>query len=326
MLPRSRLLSIALVGLGAIVLSVGLVLPIWFPASDALPRSISGWTVRVTDPQARVGQEVVPVTQQLHVDLQPSGADDVLVRVGRTVMRDTPGVPDGERLVDAQVVSYRMDRASGEALGSATWSTVLATPPRQEGMGGVWLKFPADTHAQEYGVFDEVTRKAVLAKPVGEDTLDGRTVLRFQQTVPDTIIVEPESDEPTSGLGPRPEVALNAAGDPAAEADAQGLPVEHYQAQREIFVEPATGIIINEKVRSHRWMEFPDGSKQTVLAFQGEFPESTREEMWQLVEMFPNIHARALVATVLQWLGGLLLVVGAVTVFVGVRRPRAVRP
>lgn len=320
MLPRSRLAPIFLVGLGALLLSIGLVLPMWFPDDDRLPASIDGWTVRLVDDHARVGFDTVGVTEQVHVSFQPSGDDDVLARVGRSVVRQGQG-PELERLVDAEVVSFRMNRVSGAAMGPATWSTMLATPPRQEGMGGVWLKFPAQTTAQEYGVFDDVTREAVLAKPAGSSVVDGRTVYHFMQTVPDTVVVEPEMQEPASGLGPRPEVALNPAGDPVKEATDQGLPVEHYQATKIFDVDAQTGIIVNQQVRSHRWTEFSDGTRQTVLAFDGQYPAEDTAKMWELVHMFPDVSERMWASRVLMGVGALAVVVGFVTTVTGVRRP-----
>ncbi|WP_169836015.1 DUF3068 domain-containing protein [Corynebacterium aquilae] len=321
MLPRSRLAPIALVGLGALLLSVGFVLPMFFPADNRLPADLHGWTYRLTDPHAQVGDEQQGVYRQVHVDFTPSDDDEVLARVGSATMRMGDG-PELERLLDAEVVSFRMDRLSGEAVGSATWATDLASPPRQQGMGGLWLKFPADTQPRSYGVFDPVTHQAILARFVGEDNVNGRRVYSFVQTVPNTVVVAPPEKEPSSGLGPRPEVLLDPAGDAVQGVIASGAPVERYQATRELEVDAATGVIVDMRVRANNWLEMPDGSRQPLLAFQGGFSDEDREAMWDVVRRFPSTTVIDDSSIVLLVLGSLSLVVGAATTVVGLRRPR----
>ena len=186
MLPKSRIFSVLLLGLGVALIAAGIVAPAFLDYSPRLPLNLKNSTWTLHDDSADSQQLSKdgttpysgPMTYQINMDIQePSDDEKATVRIGETRMRG-----EGEGLNDlsqAQVWTYPVDRLSGEAAGEASLSHTLATPSDKVTVDGYWLKFPAGAEKTNYPVFDPTLRKAVDAVFEEETTMDGRTVYRL---------------------------------------------------------------------------------------------------------------------------------------------------
>ena len=152
MLSTSRILSVLLLGLGVALLVAGLVVPRFIHADGRMPLdpAATTWTLRddgaqtrlMTDPDGRVLE--APVTRQLHLEVQnPADGDEATVRIGDTFLRESRQ-EELDRLISAQVWSYRLDRLDGSATSPATLTDQIGSPGLQVDVEGVWLKFPTD--------------------------------------------------------------------------------------------------------------------------------------------------------------------------------------
>ncbi|MDK6259881.1 MULTISPECIES: DUF3068 domain-containing protein [Corynebacterium] len=231
MLPKSRVVSALLVGLGVALLVAGLLAPRLLPADARLPLDIGQqtWTVHddsartrlMTDPDGRVLDS--PVSRQYHLTLEePSDDDTVSVRVGSTLSRDSLQ-DDADRLITAGVWNWRMDRLSGRPEGAALLSDQLASPTTEVDMGGVWLKFPADAQQTTYDVFDETLREAHPAEFQEELEIDGREVYRYHQVIEPANVRERYAGVFNETRLPAPEPpAAPAEGEPAEGETPEG--------------------------------------------------------------------------------------------------------
>ena len=146
MLPKSRIFSVLLLGLGVALIAAGIVAPAFLDYSPRLPLNLKNSTWTLHDDSAdsqqlsKDGTQPYsgPMTYQINMDIQePSDEENATVRIGETRMRG-----EGEGLNDlsqAQVWTYPVDRLSGEAAGEATLSHTLATPSDTVTVDGYWL-------------------------------------------------------------------------------------------------------------------------------------------------------------------------------------------
>lgn len=122
MLPKSRIFSALTVGLGVMLLVWGFLAPQFLHFDGRMPLDLRNTTVTLQDEQAQTlvrqqGKVVtVPVTRQYHAEfMDPVDANSVTTRLGVTTMRDS-NQDELDRLIDATVWSYRLDRYTGQAL------------------------------------------------------------------------------------------------------------------------------------------------------------------------------------------------------------------
>lgn len=246
MLPKTRIVSALLVGLGLALVVAGLIAPRFLNGDARFPLNLENTTWTLHDPEATVGEAkddgtakdvTVPLTRQLHMTVQNPATDKaVALRVGDSLLRGDKG-SDFENLVTAATWSMEVDRKTGRFDAPARVSTVMALPEESVDIDGVWLKFPSDVQKENYPVFDPTLRAAVDAEFTGESQLAGRTVYTFTQTIPDTNVAELYPGEQNSLMVPGPDGEAKKA-------------FKHHAAEREITVDQITGLVvgINEKV------------------------------------------------------------------------------
>lgn len=296
MLPRSRVFSALLVGLGVALMVAGLLTPRLIHADPRIPLEPADTTLRLVDPEAKTrllsdGRVLTsPVTRQIHVQLQdPASADHVTENVGVSLLRDSYQ-EDRDRLISAAVWNMNLDRASAEIQEPLTVRDQLVGPSTSapEALGALWLHFPLNPEKRAYEVLDDTLRAPVTAEFIGEDEVDGRQVMHYRQNIAAQNVHDHYQNFFTS-----------------TEIDGEELFLFH-SGTRDFYVDAATGVIINIEEDIHDFYGTTAAQpREDVLRFHGQLDE---DAVAQRVA-----HAAALLKaeTVKAWGWG-LLALGAV--------------
>ncbi|MDR7328486.1 DUF3068 domain-containing protein [Corynebacterium guangdongense] len=312
MLPKSRIFSATLVGLGVALVAGGAAAPAFLNYDGRLPLDLGNttWTLRDDSASTRLitdGRVLeVPVTRQLHLDVQQPATQDVAgVRIGSTWMRDS-FQDEQERLIEASTWSYTMDRVSGQAQTPATLAHTIGMPPEEVDVDGVWLKFPSDAEQTTYDVFDETLRQARPATYIDSQEREGRTIHHYRQVIEPTNVAELHD-------------GLFVAG----EIDGRPAPLFH-SVTRDLYVDQISGVVIDAEVAVDDYYAFTaEGpERQTVLTFEGERDEA---QVAAALAEVKDIHGQA-TARLIQWavigVGVLLALAGLIGAFATGARTR----
>jgi hypothetical protein len=198
---------------------------------------------------------------------------------------------DGQ-LVQATVDRVATDRRTAEAV-NCCGEAVNSVPTRHSGLS---YKFPFDTQKQDYQFWDANAKKAVPAKYVSEETVQGLTTYKFISEVPATQIQTLE-------------VPGSLVGESAPSVQA---PV-YYDDVRTVWVEPKTGVIVKGSEQNKTTLRNSAGQdKTTVLQFDLTFNNDSQRSQAQLAR--DNIGKIDLLTT---WLPLIGLLVGIVLIIAG---------
>jgi hypothetical protein len=198
---------------------------------------------------------------------------------------------DGQ-LVRATVDRVATDRRTAEAV-NCCGEAVDSVPTRHS---GVSYKFPFDTQKRDYQFWDSNAKRAVPARYVSEETVQGLTTYKFMSRIPATQIQTQEV--PGSLVGEST---------PSVQA-----PV-FYADTRTVWVEPKTGVIVKGSEQNLTTLRDSAGQDKTVvLQFDLTFNEDTQRSQAQLAR--DNIGKIDLVTT---WLPLIGLLVGIVLIIAG---------
>jgi len=198
---------------------------------------------------------------------------------------------DGQ-LVQATVDRVATDRRTAEAV-NCCGEAVNSVPTRHSGLS---YKFPFDTQKQDYQFWDANVKKAVPAKYVSEETVQGLTTYKFISEVPATQIQTLE-------------VPGSLVGESAPSVQA---PV-YYDDVRTVWVEPKTGVIVKGSEQNKTTLRNSAGQdKTTVLQFDLTFNNDSQRSQAQLAR--DNIGKIDLLTT---WLPLIGLLVGIVLIIAG---------
>ena len=296
-MPKKVVAGWILLLLGSFLLTTALLL--WFYAPSRAERTpldvnsftyLTGQAKKLNPATGKV--EDVPVTVMSRTQVDPKKSDgDVVVFVNYTCVNvDRNNPPDclrdnDDRLITNSIDVFAADRHTGIATNDSKY-----VGPDVTDHHGLVNKFPFNTQRKDYPYWDTLLNKAVTASYVRTTSLDGLNVYQFKIQVPPT----------------KAKIA----------GDIEGT----YQTQKDIFVEPRTGAIIDQ--RQHEIRLLPDGS--TVLDMQLRFTDSTVKQ--GVSDAKDNIDRLDLVG---KWapiaasiLGVLLLLIGALMVWAGRRDAR----
>lgn len=191
MLPKARIFSALLLGLGVALIVWGLIAPRFVHADGRLPVDLGDTTYSLTDesaqtrlnsdPHGRVLE--VPVTHQIHFQVvDPVDAEHATLRVGDSFMRES-FQQEQDRLISAAISSLRVDRLSGDIVSSVVLSEQLASPPATFEAEGIYLKFPTDAQETTYQVLDPALRGTRPADFIESTEIDGREVMHYRQVI-----------------------------------------------------------------------------------------------------------------------------------------------
>lgn len=308
MLPKSRILSAFLVGLGLALVAAGLVAPAFLNGDARFPLNLDKTTWTLKDPAAQVGEDTTAVTRQLHMTVQNPATDEVAaLRIGDTVRREDKA-DDLENLISAATWSLEMDRKTGEFVAPAKLSTVMVMPEEVVPVEGVWLKFPSDVQQQDYEVFEPTLRKAVPAVFTGEGEIGERKVYTFTQEVA-PVNVATLYAAMANTITTSPE-------------QGGGQAFLHHEASRTFTVDQVTGLVVGMTERVSDYYVDREGNRvRDVVSYDAVMDEAQQVGLAeQLTDVTQAISQT--VTWVVLGVGGALVLLGLVGAF----RPGGGRP
>ncbi|MBK4145284.1 DUF3068 domain-containing protein [Corynebacterium macginleyi] len=306
MLPKSRIFSVLLLGLGVALVVAGVAAPAFLDFSPRLPLELKNTTWTLKDESA--DSQVVnkdgmspysgPMTYQINASIQePSNEDTATLRIGETRLRgDGQGLDDLSR---AQVWTYPIDRLSGEAEGEASLSHTLASPEEKVSIDGYWLKFPANAEKTNYPVFDPTLRKAVDGVFEEETEVEGRTVYRYHQEIEPTNVAQLYAADGNTTSFPK-------------EDGGQEPGYLMHSGSRDFYVDQATGLVVGMEMDIDDYYADREGvGREPAFVFNGSSSEEARVALLEEAKTFPRNH----VAEIVRWV---VLGIGIVLTFIGV--------
>ncbi|MBK4174835.1 DUF3068 domain-containing protein [Corynebacterium macginleyi] len=306
MLPKSRIFSVLLLGLGVALVVAGVAASAFLDFSPRLPLELKNTTWTLKDESA--DSQVVnkdgmspysgPMTYQINASIQePSNEDTATLRIGETRLRgDGQGLDDLSR---AQVWTYPIDRLSGEAEGEASLSHTLASPEEKVSIDGYWLKFPANAEKTNYPVFDPTLRKAVDAVFEEETEVEGRTVYRYHQEIEPTNVAQLYAADGNTTSFPK-------------EDGGQEPGYLMHSGSRDFYVDQATGLVVGMEMDIDDYYADREGvGREPAFVFNGSSSEGARVALLEEAKTFPRNH----VAEIVRWV---VLGIGIVLTFIGV--------
>lgn len=311
MLPKSRIFSALLVGLGLALVAAGLIAPRFLDANSRMPLDSGNttWTLEDSDGAALIHDEQGtrpyqgPLTYQLHMAVQePSGKDVATLRIGETTVRagsaDEAALADVNNLVGAQVWTYSIDRVTGAAASPANINHTIATPASEAQVPGYWLKFPADAEKTNYPVFDPYIRDAVDAVFEEELEIDGRTIYRYHQAVEPTNVA-------TKFAG-----AFNTSRTETEGGDSEQTYLYH-SATRDYFVDQATGALVAMEVSIDDYYGDREGNRtEDAFVFEAATSDDDRAAFIAQAADLPAPGTLTTIAWVVVGAGALLTLLG----------------
>src|ERR1700761_3247121 len=155
--------------------------------------------------------------------------------------------PQRHNVINSVYQRYAFDRRTGQLSMCCGASVNDSTSVHQSGIGLFW---PIATRKQTYSVFDNNSMKACPAAYTGEAKDTGVQTYEFVQHVPATL-VDQMTGVPTSLLGipgPSQNVVAN----------------RYYQATNTFWVDPRTGVLVDEEVKGQSYLTGPDGQGKLV--------------------------------------------------------------
>jgi len=192
---------------------------------------------------------------------QRSGVE---VRAGRDVIGD-PRAPDAGPDVAVWTASLLITDEQGALVGVTEDRVCLdrhtaqaVQPCASERLNGdnrvrhsgLSYTFPFGVEQRDYELFDTTAQRPFPARFQGEEQIEGTTVYRFEQVVPETVTE-------------RREVPAQLAGGIEGTGD---VPVERvYTNTRTVWVEPTSGVIVNGQEQQRQFFRTPGGTEGVTL-------------------------------------------------------------
>ncbi|WP_051516034.1 DUF3068 domain-containing protein [Candidatus Blastococcus massiliensis] len=246
---RARVVGLAVIGLGGLVLAAGITADGWVPLSavelrldESFETVALGAQVSYLDPVpvAPVTSEDVSVSVRVRGDEDAGDAgDDTAVWEYLATIDDANGT-----LVGTSSAVACLDRRSAEAVDCVAESV----DGERTDIQGLTVRFPSDTEQRDYDLWDTTVRQSLPARFVGSERLDGLPVYRFEQEVPAQVI----RTVPVPGT---------LVGSSEAEFPAEVV----HSNSRSLLVEPLSGVIVSVEESPLTELRGPDGAAGAVL-------------------------------------------------------------
>lgn len=302
MLPKSRILSALLVGLGLALVVGSLLAPRFLLGDGRLPLDLERTTWTLHDESGTREGKQAPVTRQLHMEVQDPANDDVAsVRIGDTLRAGT-AERDFDNLVAASTWSMVMDRVTGQVALPAQVAFVMGMPPTEVPVDAPWLKLPSDVQPQDYVIFDPQLRGGAPAKFTGEEEIAGRTVYTFNQHI-----------EPTN-LALRYADSFNTSSTQVGEESVRTF--RHYAAEREYQVDQVSGLVVGMREKVDVFYADKEGAHPTnVITYDAAMDSADTEAMVQQLSRVYSQATSQKVTWVVLALGVLIALLGLIGAF-----------
>ena len=255
-----RILGTALLMVGGFVLAAGWMLGTWVPGHVLRTARAVDETTQLTGTAAMAGADGLDhfrVKLTDHTTTDPTATTDTVSvwSDASCMVVDVPGAPDcvraddpTYRLVNASVWSFATGREDAFGVSDTDGLPSGLTPTH-----GLVNKFPFDTKKRDYPYWDTTLQRTVTATYASEADFGGLDTYEFKVDVPETKV----------------ELAKGVEGT--------------YATQQRIYVEPATGDVVQQAV--HAVTKLADGSPAfiTNLAFSPEqLDHSVSAAKWHL--------------------------------------------
>lgn len=312
MLPKSRIVSALLVGLGIALIAGGLAAPVMLNADGRLPLDLKNTTWTVTDEEAlsapiydaEAEPETGPVSHQHHLQIQsPADADNTAVRIGSSWFAGA-GEDLGE-LISAQTWSYIMNRVSGEAESPATLSHTIGMPTSEVELTGHWLKLPAGAEQTTYDVFDETLRSARPAVFIDETEIEGREVYHYRQEIEPTNVAQEYAGMFNTRVVP-------------TEAGGTEQTYLYHAATRDLYVDQVTGLILDMDVAIDDYYGQADGTRvDDVLVFNGSMSEEQTSALANELDSIDGLSQAQFWRWIVIGIGAIITLIGLIGAFTG---------
>ncbi|WP_327109143.1 DUF3068 domain-containing protein [Nonomuraea glycinis] len=163
---------------------------------------------------------------------------------------------------------------------------------------GQIYKFPFDMEKRTYLVFNSTAGKALEARFVGEDKVNGLDVYKFEQVVPETKTETRNVPAALFDMGESGDVQLD----------------RFYSGTNTYWVEPVTGAPVRQEQQRHEVLKSQDGTER-AKAFVAD-AKMTDKTVQELVDS--AIDGRSQVTLIRTTIPLVLLIVGVVMLVVGV--------
>ncbi|TFV82846.1 DUF3068 domain-containing protein [Blastococcus sp. CT_GayMR16] len=304
---RRRAIGLGLLGVGAFLLAAALAVRVFLvPVMVRLPLDQTGSTT-VSDENAtyfdmkELEQKSGFVEANVQVEGDPEAEDadsDVAVWLSGTAITDE----DGELVTPTTESTICLDRHSAESVPCDA-AQINDEPTDIEGLT---VTFPLGTEARDYEVWNSNIGAAVPARYVGEEEVEGVTVYRFEQSIPETVIDEREVPAALAG------------GSGSGNVTAEVV----FSNDRTLLVEPTSGKIVKVTENPVTVLRGPNGSTGVTILSAQFSPEdaAVRDSAAEAADTRDQI---TLISTVLPWalaaLGVVLALVGLLLVLTGRR-------
>ena len=289
---KRKVFGLVLLGLGAFLLVVGLMATVWAPGVvkktplDIDQTTYLSGTVKKLDPATgELVENPVKVQSISKTDADASDDDNVVFAQTQCVVIDIDDAPDcvdgdDPRLVSATTDVFATDRVTAEAVPDFKGLPADAVP--HEGLVNKW---PFDTEKKDYTYWDGTVGKALPAVYDREETFLGVDCYVYKISIADAPIEIAEGIDGT------------------------------YDQQIEIWVEPTTGAIQQQKQDQQRYLTdgtqvldlkvgFTDKQLQT-------FADDSKSNIQMLNLLLVWVPIFGFVAGALSILAGALLILGS---------------
>lgn len=331
--PRSQILTNLLIGCGAFLLAVAVLVPTYVaPRVKKIPLDLAVTTVSSADATVldsaalaagdKKVETGVPVVAQRFVTVEePSDASSATMQAGLTIRRTDRPVQVG--LLSASIDRVTIDRSTGMPVEGARGSiqTNTAAPAVEVNHTGLQYKFPFDVQKQAYPYFDLNLRESFPIEYVDETEVADLRVYHFQQTVGPADTIDAPGAPGTSLTLPASTWGM----------DVQGEVTMHriYSSVRDLWVEPTTGMVVNgrEHVRQAWGLDAADPNPTVFLEMDTGFDTDTIAEQVAMAGKYQRliVWGTQYGPAVLAVLGALIVLSGAVRAARDARRsPRQI--
>jgi len=312
-----RLLGYTLIGTGAAALVAAVLLPTYIvPRLKRIPADIRTEAVSLASnasvldvpalTRGRMATETgVPLKiQTLAVSARPTDADRVTLVVSTRLLRTDR--PSASGLVSAHVDSVTLSRTTSEPVDPPGQIALdYGKQPDTVTRTGFQYHFPFDAQKTNYPYFDDTARKEVPIGFVDDDRVEsGLRLFHYRQSVGPIDLYPTQPDMETTV----PASWWGLPGDEQVRFDL------YYSTTRDIWVEPASGVIIEQREHLHRFLarSVDDPLAVTSLEIQTHFDGQSINDAVQTARA-----ARTLIRWGDIYAPGILGVVGVVAALGG---------
>ncbi|UYP18544.1 DUF3068 domain-containing protein [Rhodococcus sp. Z13] len=285
-----RILAMILVGLGAFLLVIGILVPTYTVGKlKKTPLDLEVTTVatgtgdilnsrQLLAGNAQVDRDVPIVAQRFVTVEEPSDAEIMTLQAGQSVRRlDMQG---DTGLVSAIIDRLTIDRVSSMPVSAEEYPDRVSTiqvnadkpPVEVDNREGLQYKFPFDVKQESYPYYDINARDTFPIDFVGEEEINGMKVYHFHQEIGPVDLSKADPEVPTYKL------SLPASTWGVGEDDRPVTMTRWYNNIRDLWVDPITGVVIKgQEQQDQYYARQADKPEVTVLNVTLPFDEETIE-------------------------------------------------